>query len=283
MLLPSVPAGAQDGSPPAVALEVDREINAVYDPFDPTNDFAELTVRVRPLAGPYVLEVEAAAQGVLGFSGPGGVLPGLLRSPDPGASEEGAILRVPVPASADGLGEDALTVRVLVEAGRVVGPGTYELPLDLRLLDAAGQLVTEVQNVPVLLVVPSRAHVVLAGTAGSFDPSRSVAFIDFGELRTGASRQVFVTVRANNDTWITLTSQNQGRLLNELDQSMTPVPYAVSLDGVGSDLAQPLRLSRRPAPSLAGSAYPLVITIGDVSAAFAGPYRDDIVVEVEPQ
>lgn len=278
-----VPAAAQEAGPEPV-IEASPEPALVYEPFGAAPPLTELVVTIE---GPpqSVLRVTPATVGVLAFEGQGTAIPYALSSPDAPPSAGGAVLEILVPDGDDeaAAGRAEVAVQLLPVPNLTPPPGDYEALIDLALLGPGGDVLTQLIEVPVLLTVPARADVVFAGTTGAFDPSRSVAFIDFGELETGERRDLFVTVRANADTLITLASENGGVLKHEEKPELPSIGYTVTLDGEASSLAAPLLLTRPTPSGPGGTAYPLAIIIGRVEGAFAGPYRDLITVDVTPQ
>lgn len=130
-------------------------------------------------------------------------------------------------------------------------------------------------------VVP-RAQTNIAGAASSFDAGVNFAVIDFGEPETGETERVIIQVRANAETLIQLTSDNQGKLANQESEGFF-IPYSVVVDGVSSNLEAPLEITRRPPRNLAGAAYPMDVILGDVTGAASGRYEDMIHIDVFPQ
>lgn len=278
-----------EGGPVRVEPSIDVEYDLVraYDVFGGQSTVTEFTVVTErpPDLADHFLEIEASAGGVLGFEADGFVLAVDLRSPSDGTSERGTVLRVALPppeAEAAVPAPSRTLVRLFAQAGQVVPPGLYEALLDIRLTDGA-QVSAELVAVPVPLDVPGRAEVVIAGGSGSFDPTRSVSFIDFGELETGERRDLFATIRSNTQTRVTVSSVNSGMLLQPDRSDLPGVPYSVVFDGAESDLAAPLVLSRSPVPTRAGTSYPFSVIIGLVGAAPAGEYVDEVTIEVSPQ
>lgn len=282
---PSV--AAQEAITP-VNLDVRYELPEPYDPFAGLGADGRLTVTVEGAPPGTVLRVEPTGGAALVLTGAFGTINYVLRDEEDRAAEEGSRLEIPVPVP-DGAEPPSIIVKTLILPGQVAPPGAYETELDLRLVSAADDLLAEALAVPVSIDIASRSQVILAGTSGAFDPQSSVAFVDFGTLESGEARNLFVTVRANASTRITVESANGGLLAYDPGEGAAPAPsvpgvlYDVDLDGIASDLSEPLVISRTPSLTAAGTAYPFVITIGDVSGLFAGTYRDDILIEVRPE
>ena len=268
-------------------LSADREPGIIYRPFAGEAADARLRIRIEDAPDGATLIAEPSAGAPLVFTAPGAPPLPYRLSTDEGTAA-GTDDRLVVPLAPDGDAAAEAVVRLVVDAGPVVPPGTYDAALDLRVAAPDGTVLTELLTVSTAIEVAARAQVVLAGTSGAFDPQSSVGFVDFGTLETGETRRLFVAVRANTQTLVTVTSENAGRMtLRGEERAAAPdapgVSYTVDLDGTVSDLAVPLEVVRAPPLTAAGAAYPFVITIGDVSTLFAGTYRDDIVIDVRPQ
>ena len=73
-------------------------------------------------------------------------------------------------------------------------------------------------------------------------------------------------------------------MVNQENADISPIPYIVDADGVISDMRTPLMFTRRPEKSLAGSRYPLKVTIKEPEGgAYAGEYRDILSIDVTPR
>jgi len=146
-------------------------------------------------------------------------------------------------------------------------------------LTLAGPQIIQVQG-----DVPSRAQTNFAGSTAGYENGIGAAYVDFGHLTSGDSRLVNFQVRGNANVLVSLSSENNGKMVNQENPEISPVYYSITADGIASDLSNPLQMSRTPARSLAGSSYPLVITIDPMpSDPFAGIYKDIITIDVTPQ
>lgn len=162
-------------------------------------------------------------------------------------------------------------------------PGVYVLALDIDLIDAiSGEELVSGQLLELEILVEAKLQTNIAGTRSAAVDGVKLSMIDFGILETGESERVFIQIRGNARASITVSSENNGRLLLE-QTSNNYIGYSVSVDGEMSTLETPLNLRRGVAQDLRGSSYPMDITIGDVKGAFAGLYKDLITVEVTPQ
>lgn len=179
-------------------------------------------------------------------------------------------------------GEAQLDAAVLRDA--VAEAGEYAVDLKLSVKDAAGQAL--IAPIPVRLVLSAtpRAQLNLAGAAGVFGSGSSVEVVDFGEAVTGATRQIFVQVRANARSTLTIKSEHQGQLRRvEAVEGAPPIAYAVDLDGQPVDLTATWSRSVDPPRTLEGQSLPMTFTLGDVLGRAAGRYADLITIDVSPK
>jgi len=169
-----------------------------------------------------------------------------------------------------------------VPAAIYADPGTFTLPLNMELVDLDSNTILSVAELNVKAIVGVRLQTNIAGASGNRNTNSRFAMVNFGSLETGETQAVSIQVRGNASADITLTSENDGRLRHRRHQDLF-VDYSVEVDGEPSNLENPLNLTRSVEKTIQGSAYPMKITIGDVSKAFSGPYRDVITVEVRPK
>ncbi len=178
--------------------------------------------------------------------------------------------------------EKRITVNLAVRPGANPLPGVYPETIEFRIFEIGGR--GQIANpvfVALSIRVRSIAEVNIAGTRGFGNPNRprGVEIVDFGVLRSGDSRTVFVQVRSNGVYALEVHSENGGELKPDLALSNARIPYDVVLDG------EPLALEgttvlTRPKPRGRGDSLPMLITIGEVGDALAGLYRDRIHVTV---
>lgn len=178
-------------------------------------------------------------------------------------------------------GEAQLDAAALRDA--VAEAGEYAVDLKLIVKDAAGQAL--IAPIPVRLVLSAtpRAQLNLAGAAGVFGSGSSVEVIDFGEAVTGATRQIFVQVRANARSTLTIKSEHSGVLQRtEVVEGAPSIPYAVDLDGQPVDLTAVWSRIVDPPRNLQGLSLPMTLTLGEVAGRAAGRYADLITIDVSP-
>lgn len=171
---------------------------------------------------------------------------------------------------------------VIIPAHVWASPGSYAVSLDIVLVNALDDSdVLASTTVDVLATVNPKLQANLAGQVSSFEEGVDVAIVDFGALETGESKRLFIQVRGNSPALISLSSENQGAMVHNVNPKWR-VDYSVTVDGQSSDLSSPLELERPIKRNFRGSAYPMDITVGDVTGRFAGKYQDVITIDVNP-
>jgi hypothetical protein len=174
---------------------------------------------------------------------------------------------------------DAAVVR-----GAVADAGEYGVDLRLVIRNTDG---TElISPVPVRVVLQStpRAQLNLAGAAGAFGEGSSVEVVDFGEAITGATRQIFVQVRANAPSVLSIKSEHGGVMRRvEEAENATVVPYAVELAGEAVDLTALWTKEVDPPRTLAGLSLPMNFILGLINGQMGGRYEDLITIDVSPK
>lgn len=189
---------------------------------------------------------------------------------------------MPIALSADQTRHVDLTFKV--PAGQYADAGASGLSLSLTLVDVATGAVLADHVMNVAGDVPSRAQTNFAGTTSGYEGGIGTAFVDFGELIAGDTRQVNFQIRGNADVNVMISSENQGKMVNQQNALISPVGYSILADGTPSDLSVPLHLMRVPEKTLAGSSYPLAITLDPMPVTpFSGVYKDIITIDVTPQ
>jgi len=172
----------------------------------------------------------------------------------------------------------------IVARGAVAEAGEYGV--DLRLLVRNLDGVELIAPIPVRLLLQStpRAQLNLAGAAGAFGEGLSVEVVDFGEAVTGATRRIFVQVRANAPSILSIKSEHQGVMHRvEEVENATVVPYAVELDGQSVDLTGLWTKEIDPPRTLAGVSLPMNFILGQINGQMSGRYEDLITIDVYPK
>lgn len=161
-------------------------------------------------------------------------------------------------------------------------PGIYSLLLDVDITTlTTNEVVSPEGRLEIEVIVDSKLQANIAGAHTQKSGGAKFAIIDFGELKSGEAESVSLQIRGNTDASIILTSQNNGRMKHQTAHH-SYINYSINFDGTTSELKSPLHLIRPVAKNLTGSNYPLSVTIGDVSGAYSGRYRDIITVNVDP-
>lgn len=178
-------------------------------------------------------------------------------------------------------GDAQLDTAIVVDA--VPDAGTYAADLKLLIQDEEGKLLVPPLPVRVQLVSTPRAQLNLAGAAGAFGSGSSVEVVDFGDAVTGATRRIFVQVRANAPSTLSISSEHRG-VMRRLGDVETPsnVPYTVELQGDPVDLSAPWTKAIDPPRTLAGASLPMLFTLGAVSGQMAGKYQDVLTIDISP-
>lgn len=180
-------------------------------------------------------------------------------------------------------GEAQFDVAVVVDAVPEAGEHAADLQLLMRDVDRTELL----PSVPVRVVLVStpRAQLNLAGAAGAFGSDSSVEVVDFGDAVTGATRRIFVQVRANTPSTLTIKSEHRGAMRRVTDDKIasdSSVPYSVDLDGAPVDLSALWSREVDPPRTLAGMSLPMAFTLGVVGNQMAGRYEDVLTIDVSP-
>lgn len=183
--------------------------------------------------------------------------------------------------AAGGASTAQLDAAVLRDA--VAEAGEYAADLKLIVKDADGQALLAPIPIRLVLGATPRAQLGLAGAAGVFGSGSSVEVVDFGEAVSGATRQIFVQVRANARSKLTIQSEHRGMLQRtEAVEGAPAIAYGVDLDGQPVDLTALWSRSVDPPRDLQGLSLPMTLTLGDVVGRAAGRYVDLLTIDVSP-
>ena len=173
----------------------------------------------------------------------------------------------------------ALDLDVLVDSRGTSPPGDTSRTLRIDVLDMDdGARCEDVARLRVLRSVPSRVQLNVAGISAGFDRGLAIGRIDLGTLDDGARRRLFVQVRANRPTRLSVTSEHGGLLRHE-DRDAS-IRYGLALDGRPLDLVGgAVRLLSVPT-SGRGHSLPLDLVVPSSRGKPAGRYEDLLVFEV---
>lgn len=286
LLLLSPRAAAQTCSPD-VAEAPDTAV-IEYDPFLPGATVREIAFALsNPSDEECVIDLailDGAEQPARVFPVPGTTM---LLEVRPGDGERGLVPRtVPgvyratlAPTAVTRFVLDALVVQDAVpEAGSHRTPLTFELrePDQVALVGDAWRSVVIVRS-------PPRAQLNITGASGSFGTGRTVSTVDFGAAETGATRRIFLQVRANTPSQIVVESANGGVLRRTSDADRTPpIPYEVALDGTVIDLSSMVVVPRDPPRTVDGESISMDFRLGTLGGQMAGRYEDEVTIEFSP-
>lgn len=194
-------------------------------------------------------------------------------------TERIGVYRLSIPANT----ELRLALDVVVLQGAVIEAGDHVLEPSFEFYepDTIRPIGNRWQSIVMLRSLP-RAQLNITGADGSFGSGSSVSTVDFGEAESGAERRIFLQVRANTLSRLSLASENGGELIHESNELAPPIQYSVILEGVPIDLREPVSQDRDPPRTLEGQSLPMDITLGDIAGAMAGRYEDVITIEFSP-
>lgn len=178
----------------------------------------------------------------------------------------------------------SFTLDVVVIRDAIAEAGEHIQTLGLELRDSGAIAARHAANpIIVKLVSPPRAQMNIAGAAGAFGQGAAVSRVDFGELTTHEERRVFLQVRANTISRLTIDSANKGRLrLDDASGAQDSIAYSAILNGSEIDLRQIYDATLDLPRTLAGTSLPLDLRIGEVGPHMAGTYSDFITIEFSP-
>lgn len=178
-----------------------------------------------------------------------------------------------------------IRVTFKIPSGQYADAGDLDIDLKVALYDSAtSELISNEDILTLVVRTPLRAQTNFAGTSAGYNNGSSFALVDFGEIMAGDSRTVNFQIRGNSDVDIAMQSENDGRMISLNAPNSSYISYTVNADGIESSLSTPLEFTRRPEKSLAGSNYPLRITLDNSKQnLFSGQYRDIISIDVTPR
>lgn len=179
------------------------------------------------------------------------------------------------------------TVRAEIDAAvvqnAVVEAGDHQADLHLAIEGPDGEPAVPTVPLHVILRSAPRAQVNIAGSAGAFGSGSSVEVVDFGLAATGVTRRVFVQVRANAESTLTVKSQHHGVMRHlEMGEAGSVVAYGLELDGQPVDLSETWTRLVDPPRTLEGVSLPMDFTLGTVAGQMSGRYEDLLTIDISP-
>ena len=181
-------------------------------------------------------------------------------------------------------GSTVLIFETIIIKDSVAAASDHMVPIEFKLssqgLEATGE---ETWITDVILRSMPRAQVNLSGTSGSFGEVGSMTVVDFGIAKKDAVRKLFVQLRSNTHSKLTIDSENKGVLKHkDYPKEAPPIPYTAKLDGEVVDLTKQFEAEYDLPKTYAGQSIPLELKLGEVKGAMAGKYADIIVFEFSP-
>lgn len=173
-----------------------------------------------------------------------------------------------------------LAARITQDAIAPAGESIADLAIELR---EPGSVATSAAALPVSIVLATipRAQMNIVGAAATFGEGARITQVDFGILETGASRRVFLQVRANGQARLSIASAHAGRLRrDEGSAEEEGIGYSAQFDGAIVDLTRPWAAVIAPPHSIAGASLPLDLVLGTVGPRLAGRYADVLTIEL---
>lgn len=209
---------------------------------------------------------------------------------EPRAAGEAALLSTGVPgvwrAVLGGRAKLSTALELPITKDAVTTAGTHELALVLELRQRGGPLVLASVPVSFALMSPAKAQMNISGANGSYGSGPTISSVDFGTLETGKTRRVYLQVRANADTRLSITSEHDGRLVPSSEavagEDEPGVPYHARIDDMDVDLGTAVVRTLSPPRTPQGMSIPLDLVIGDAGAHRAGSYSDTLTIEASP-
>lgn len=177
-----------------------------------------------------------------------------------------------------------LTLEVMVILDAIAEAGEHHQAFTMELREN-GSLSADHGSSPLNLRLISlpRAQMNIAGAAGAFGHGASVSRVDFGELKSHDTRRIFLQMRANTISRLTIESANKGLLtLDKNKETSNPIRYSATLNGEEIDLRQSHQSLFDLPRTLAGTSLPFDLTIGEVGGHVAGTYSDTLTIEFSP-
>jgi len=264
-------------------IELQREIVPpafVYDPFEPISPIEQKTLGlISPSAARAFVTIETeAGQPLPALIGTSGVAVTLNAQRTNGWSPAtpGSFT---VELAPDEM--RMIDVDFLIDNSIVAPAGSYRERLFVRITNLdTGINCDDRQAFDIVLDVPPRAQLNIAGTRGDFDRSLGLPMIDFGALATGVTKTVFLQVRSNSDLELRISSDNGGTMVLESGDIDARVPYEAFLNSQAIDLSSQFITQAPAADTYEGRSLPLEFTVGSVSGVPSGEYTDTVIVEV---
>ncbi len=133
--------------------------------------------------------------------------------------------------------------------------------------------------------VPPMRKIAIVGAGATANPNQTQKVVNLGALTEPKTVNVDLLAWANSGYKILLSSQNGGRLRNQVIPSQS-IPYELKIKGLVKDLGPTpdtvVDLVSTAHPSaVAGDRYPIAIHVAPARDVLAGEYQDILTVVVE--
>lgn len=178
-----------------------------------------------------------------------------------------------------------LSYAIVVPPQQVIPAGRYTDLLRITLYEGTPDNFTEKDSRTVTFSVPVEevTELALVQPGAPFDPHARGQTLDFDRLAKGKAKGFDLRVRSNAGYQILLESE-YGGVMKSTDPSVaSTIPYSVEVSGGPVNLHDGRQAALARTPRLTdrnGDRHEVAITIGDLTGAIAGTYRDYIMVTV---
>ncbi|MFP4386351.1 MAG: hypothetical protein ACLFRA_03980 [Alphaproteobacteria bacterium] len=174
---------------------------------------------------------------------------------------------------------------MVIPAQQYVSSGHYRQNIEARIFEEASstQAFNNTYDFALSAYIYPQAGISLAGSAGAhYSHGKRNAVMDFGTLKRGDKKSIFVKVRANQPYKMVFTSENNGQMRN-LDVSGHFIKYRADLDGKGLNFFSGSQdIVKKRITDSRGDSHKLSVNIGNTSEKAAGRYQDIITIDVFP-
>jgi len=167
-----------------------------------------------------------------------------------------------------------------VPPGQVVAPGTYTDTVIVGIYDAfnsANPMTSKSITITTVVAASAALSIVPTGSAFSTSTSQTLAF---GTLATGQALGCDLLVKQNTSATVTFNSANHGVMKAIPTPDADRIPYTFVANGITLNLASAANLLLLAGVNTTGTRLPITVTIGDLSAAGAGNYQDQVTITV---
>jgi len=170
-----------------------------------------------------------------------------------------------------------------VPPGQVVAAGTYTDTVTVGVYNAYNST-TPITSTPISIttVVVAAAALSIVPTGAGFSASTSQT-LDFGTLAIGQSKACDLLVKKNTSATVTFNSANGGVMKTIPTPDTNQIAYIFVANGTTLNLASAANLGLPTGVNATGMRLPINVTIGDISAAAAGNYQDQVTITVTAQ